>query len=326
MHILIVNNSFLPALKYGGIERAIWWLGKVLVKQGHKVSYLVTKGSYCTFADVYVYNETVPFNTLVPKGVDVIHLSFSVNEIPLKPYIIMNQTNVLAQTEMDRNTVFVSANHAARYGSTVFVHNGIDPDDYGKPDFTAKKPYIHFLADAAWRVKNVTGAIKTARMARMRLRIIGGVRFNFNQGIRLTLDPNTRFEGMVGGEKKNRLLLHSAALLFPVRWHEPFGIAIIESLYFGCPVFATPYGSLPELVPPAVGFLSNKSSELAEAMQHIGSYNRQHCHQYAMDVFTATQMAAAYMRLYEKVLNGEPLNTTHPALLTVQKEKFLFFE
>ena len=41
-----------------------------------------------------------------------------------------------------------------------------------------------------------------------------------------------------------------------MRWHEPFGIALIEALYFGCPVFGTPYGSLPEIVEEGVqGFL-----------------------------------------------------------------------
>jgi len=325
MHILIVHNSFLPALKYGGIERAIWWLGKRLVAEGHKVSYLVSKGSYCPFADVHVYDTTVPFNTLIPPGVDVVHLSTGTNEMPLKPYIAMVQTNMDHQLPLNLNTVFVSANHAARYGSSVFVHNGLDPEDYGTPDFAGKKKYIHFLGDAAWRVKNVTGAIKVAAMAKIPLRVIGGVRFNFNQGIRLSFNPKTRFEGMKGGAEKNELLKNSAAMLFPVRWHEPFGIAIIESLYFGCPVFGTPYGSLPEIVIPGVGFLSNKSKELAAALQHIGDYDRRHCHNYVMENFTATKMAAGYMQLYQKVLEGKTLNAVAPQLVTLPKEKFLYF-
>jgi len=326
MHILIVNHSFLPAVKYGGTERVIWWLGKALVAQGHKVSYLVSKGSHCTFANVLLYNESVPFNTLVPADVDVVHLNHCVNEVPTKPYIFTVHGNANHQQELDINSVFVSADHAARYGSTVYVHNSIDPDDYGKPDFEHKANYIHFLGDAAWRVKNVVGAIKVASMANIPLKVLGGVRFNFNQGLRFTFNRNVRFKGMVGGHKKNELLKRSSAMLFPVRWSEPFGLAIIESLYFGCPVFGTPYGSLPELVPAQVGFLSNKSSELAAALQNRASYSSVYCHQYVMDNFTSRHMMAAYMQLYEKVLSGKTLNQKSPALLEVQAQKFLYFD
>ena len=154
-----------------------------------------------------------------------------------------------------------SKNHAARYGSHCFVHNGLDPDEYGKPSFK-KSDYFHFLGDAAWRVKNVKGAIKIASKAKVNLKVIGGNRLNISQGFRLTLNLNTSFCGMIGGVKKNEILDKSKGLIFPVRWHEPFGLAITESLYFGCPVFGTPYGSLPEIVNNEVGFLSNESTEL----------------------------------------------------------------
>ena len=325
MHILIVNNSVIPALKYGGTERMVWWLGKMLVKMGHKVSYLVAKGSHCPFADVYELNEAVPFNSQVPQAVDVVHLLSGNNEIPNKPYLITMQGNLNQAVELDTNTVFVSRNHANRYGSESFVYNCIDVEDYGKPDLIAKRKYIHFLADAAWRVKNVRGAITIARKASVPLHVIGGVRFNFNMGLRLTIDPNTRFHGMKGGDEKNRIINGSKALLFPVLWNEPFGIALIESLYFGCPIVGTPYGSLPELIPKEVGFLSAKKEELIRAVKNIDAYNRQYCHQYVMDNFTADKMALQYLKRYEKVLNGSKLNETAPRLKQVQLEKFLPF-
>lgn len=326
MHILIVNNSAIPALKYGGTERVIWWLGKMLVKMGHKVSYLVTKGSYCPFADVYELNETVPFNSQVPASVDMVHLLNGNNELPQKPYIITMQGNLNQAVELDTNTVFVSRNHANRYGSESFVYNCIDVEDYGKPDLTSKRNYIHFLADAAWRVKNVRGAIKIARKAAVPLHVIGGVRFNVNMGLRLTFDPNARFHGMKGGEEKNKIINGSKGLLFPVLWNEPFGIALIESLYFGCPVIGTPYGSLPELIPKEVGFLSAKQNELVTAVKNIDDYDRRVCHQYVMDNFTADKMALQYLALYEKVLNGQHLNAIAPKLKQVQQDKFLPFE
>ena len=96
-------------------------------------------------------------------------------------------------------------------------------------------------------MKNVRGAIQIARQARRRLVVAGGYRVNLNMGPRITLDPNVCFRGMVGGDQKNRLLNQATALLFPVIWHEPFGIAVIEALYFGCPVFATSGERCPRL-------------------------------------------------------------------------------
>jgi glycosyltransferase involved in cell wall biosynthesis len=229
--------------------------------------------------------------------------------------------------ELDQNTVFVSKNHAARFGSDSYVHNGIDPMDYGTPILNrdALKNYFHFLGDAAWRVKNVKGAIQITKLAHQKLRVVGGVRFNFNQGIRLSFDTHVKFDGMQGGTEKNEIIKYSKGLIFPVRWHEPFGLALIESLYFGCPVFGTPYGSLPEIVIPEVGYLTTTASGLADAVGHINSYSRKTCHEYVMDNFTHIHMSASYLRLYEKVLNGEKLNPRAPNLQSIQHEKFLPF-
>jgi len=326
MHILIVNNTSIPVQQYGGTERVIWWLGKELVKLGHQVSYLVGPGSYCDFATgVHLLNDTVPFNQQIPAGVDVVHLNCRVNETPKIPYIFTLHGNTNDQNPLDINTVFVSKNHANRYGSDAYVHNGIDPADYGDPGLGQKRNYFHFLGDGAWRVKNLRGAIKIAQKAKIKFRVIGGKRFNLNQGIRLTFDPSIQFEGMKGGIAKNNLLKGSEGLIFPVLWNEPFGLSIVESLYFGCPVFGTPYGSLKEIIQPSVGVTSNSMGTLVDAVQHADQFDTKTCHAYVMDNFTSTHMTVNYLKQYEMVLNGHHLNKTAPILKAIQTEKFLPF-
>jgi glycosyltransferase involved in cell wall biosynthesis len=174
-------------------------------------------------------------------------------------------------------------------------------------------------------VKNLRGAIKIAQKAKIKFRVIGGKRFNFNQGIRLTFDPRIQFDGMIGGAEKNNLLKGSKGLIFPVLWNEPFGLSIVESLYFGCPVFGTPYGSLKEIIQPSVGVTSNSLSTLVDAVQNAGQFDPKTCHQYVMENFTSYQMTKAYLSKYETVLNGQHLNKIAPTLIAIQTEKFLPF-
>ena len=116
---------------------------------------------------------------------------------------------------------------------------------------------------------------------------------------------------MVGGAVKTELLNGSKGLVFPVRWHEPFGLAVIESMYFGAPVFSTPYGALPELVPDWAGCLSNQAQTLAQAMQQQ-QWDGQRIHQHVVEHFNAQTMAQAYLRKYQQVMDGQALNAQAP--------------
>ena len=254
----------------------------------------------------------------------VVHLNDLADPGIEKPYLVTVHGNSNdAGHQFDQNTVFVSADHAGRFGSTCFVHNGLDWDGYGAWQATSRQDSFHFLGKAAWRLKNVRGAIQVCQLAGVRLKVMGGHRFNLKMGLRLTFDPRISFEGMVDDARKKELLPHSRGLVFPVLWHEPFGLAITESLYFGAPVFGTPYGSLPELVTSEVGFLSSSAGELSRAVVEAGAYSQKTCSEYAATLFNAGAMARKYLVHYETVLNGRPLNPRRPRLVSVQAEKFL---
>lgn len=323
LHILIAYKGKIPTPKYGGTSRDIWYLGKELVKMGHRITFLVGAGSRCDFAGVIYYNPEQTLASQIPDDVDLVHVHFPIPEPLPKPYMITVHGNSNKAQEFDINTTFISRDHAKRHGSEVFVYNGLGLEEYGKPQMDRPRNYLHFIGKAAWKVKNLKGCISISRASGIPLRVMGGYRVNLKMGVRITLDPKIRFEGMVGGETKNRLLNGSQALLFPVRWNEPMGLAVVESLYFGCPVFGTPYGALPELVGPEFGFLSNKKSELVEALKHVDEYDRKRCHEYVCDNFASIHMTKNFLPLYEKVLNGETLNPNPPKLVDPQAPQFL---
>ncbi len=344
MKILFVLNSRIPTKSYDDAERVMWWLGLQLHGMGHEPMFLVKKDSVCHFGPVFVLDEKKMFSAQIPENVDLVHFFYRppVEKFDVeKPYLITNFENSLEAETFDRNTVFLSANHAARHGGKVFVYPGLHFQEYGGVLLDFPRNYFHFLGDAAWRGKNVRGAIDLASKAGVRVHIIGGSRVNFRKGLRITLSPSARFHGVLNSDGRNMMLNGSRGLLFPILTHEPFGLAIPESLYFGCPVIGTPYGALPELIcdygktkkQPArkpgtactsdVGLLSAKHTDLLEAVQNTSQFKPERCQEYALDCFSAQRMAQDYLLLYEKVLNGKALHAKAPTMPEAPDTSFL---
>jgi glycosyltransferase involved in cell wall biosynthesis len=315
MKIVIVNMSPIPVFAYGGTERVIWDLGKSLVEYGHEVSFLVPKGSTCDFAKVIEIDPLSTWEKQIPKDTDVVHFQFQPINTKLDiPIVVTEHGNADINKALHINTIFLSKNHAERHGSSCYVYNGLDWRNYGEIDWNIKRDHYHFLGKAAWRLKNVSGAIDIAKRLEFPLYVLGGNRFNFKRGIRLTFTPKAKFFGMVGGQEKLNLLNTSRGLIFPVRWHEPFGLAIIESMYFGCPIFSTPYGAIPELVPQQCGELSTSSDKLIQAIRdrEIDPFV---CHQHVVDEFNVKNMMYGYLEKYKIAINGKYLNQKQPCLM-----------
>lgn len=325
MKIALVHNAVLPVHKYGGTERVIWDLAKELHRKGHEITFIVKRDSQISFGRKIAIESIKDINHGLPKDIDVVHFHSEIEGMKNlhKPYVFTMHGNVSKGVELDINTIFVSRNHAERYNSEAFVYNGLDWNEYQIPNLNNSRNCFHFLGKGAWRVKHLQGAIDLIKKTKSeKLKVLGGVRFNFNMGIRLTLTPRVHFFGMVDNITKSEIMNTSKGLIFPILWNEPFGLAIIESLYFGCPIFGTPYGSLKELVFDEVGFLSNKENDLLQAILQSHKYDRKICHQYAIENFNASIMAENYISFYKKVLDGESINFHKPQLLK-EEPKYL---
>nr|AQQ74586.1 hypothetical protein [uncultured bacterium] len=305
LHIAIICPGSLPVPAYGGTERVAWGLARELVRAGHRVTLLTSGNSQADFAHCIRYNPGTSLEAQVPADVDFIHLHAPFRTQTIRrPHMYTIQGNAKPGETYSQNTVFVSRNHARRHGSEAYVLNGLYWPDYGQVDWTTPRKHLLFLAKASRSEKNLRGSRKAARKAGLPLAVLGGSGWDIR--------GNTRYYGMVGGEKKNRLLNQGLALLFPILWEEPFGLAVIEALYFGCPVIATPRGAMPELVTPEVGILSENPDDWAQAAAQSGSYDRKALHEYVREEFSASRVAADYLRYYERVLNGEVLNPKAP--------------
>ncbi|HEU5396693.1 MAG TPA: glycosyltransferase, partial [Verrucomicrobiae bacterium] len=218
-----------------------------------------------------------------------------------KPFVVTVEGNGKPGERFHANTIFVSRQHAANHGSKHFVHNGLDPAEYRCA--AARGDYAVFLAKARWPVKNLAGAIAVARRAGVELCVLGSRNWPFDLQKRMPAFRGVRYLGMTGGEEKREWLARARCLIFPVRWHEPFGIALIEALAAGAYVAGTPYGSLPEIVAPGTGVLETDAETLAEAVRHPERFDPAKCREHIMrSGFSHLDMARAYLRYYEAIL------------------------
>ncbi|OFZ20568.1 MAG: hypothetical protein A2X94_11125 [Bdellovibrionales bacterium GWB1_55_8] len=320
MHIVLYHDAIIPPPKYGGTERVLYWLTRALASLSHEVTLIAREGSHVEGAEVIGLkpDEHATWWNYIPKSADIVHLNGTPHRHLGFPLLVTIHGNGQPGEVFHPNTVFVSRRHAEIHGSTHYVHNGIDPDDYFVAD--DRDEYLVFLAKASWSVKNLAGAIEVARAARMPLEVMGNR--DWPLGLRRPGFHGIRYHGMVGNEEKRRILSRAKGLLFPVRWDEPFGLAVVEALASGCPVFATPYGSLPEIVTPDCGFLSNHVSEHVSAIQK-NAFSPLQCRERVLHHFSHMDMAKRYVRYYEQVLTQGGLQTPAPRRISSTSPKEL---
>ncbi|MCW3818069.1 glycosyltransferase [Micromonospora sp. DR5-3] len=111
-----------------------------------------------------------------------------------------------------------------------------------------------------------------------------------------------RWVGTVAGQERDDLLAGARAALFPLRWEEPGGTAVVESLALGTPVVAVARGCLPELVEHGrTGLLTTDEEELGDLVMAAGLLEADECRREAAARFTPRVMAERYVGLYEQV-------------------------
>lgn len=125
----------------------------------------------------------------------------------------------------------------------------------------------------------------------------------FREEVEPHLDAGVRWIGSVGGAAKEDLLRTARAVLFPLRWDEPGGTAVVEALASGVPVVAMRRGVLPELVDHGVtGWLADDEDEFADYLLRIDELDRDACRAVAERRFSPAVMAGRYEGFYRHVL------------------------
>jgi glycosyltransferase involved in cell wall biosynthesis len=149
-------------------------------------------------------------------------------------------------------------------------------------------------------------AIEIARRAGRRLLVCGIVQDEafYRERIAPQVDGDrVVYLGSVGPDDRGRILGSAAALLHPIRFAEPFGLSVVESMACGTPVIAYRKGAMPEVVDEGVtGRLVTDVDEAVDAVAGIGSIDRTGCAARARQRFSADRMVEDYLTIYRKIV------------------------
>lgn len=100
----------------------------------------------------------------------------------------------------------------------------------------------------------------------------------------------------------------AAAMLFPIDWPEPFGLAMIESMAAGTPAIAFRRGSVPEVIDEGVtGFIVDDVEAAVHAVERVGELPRIGVRRAFESRFGVQRMADEYLDVYAGLLREQAM-------------------
>jgi glycosyltransferase involved in cell wall biosynthesis len=323
-----------PPHLYGGIELVVDRLAQGFQAAGHDVVLFTTGDSTCPVPRRWLLEESegVRIGFSVPevrhvlaayeslRDVDIVHdhsvlgpiLSDRYTDLPVVTTVHGELNGELRDIyERVAHTVSVIAvSNAQRKPAPELpvarvIHHGIDAADF--PIGNGDGGYLLFLGRLS-PDKGAGRAIDVARKADVPLLLAGKMREPwerdyFEARVAPFLSEQIQYLGEVGHARKLELLAGARALLFPIRWNEPFGLVMIEALACGTPVLAFPEGAAPEVVEHGrTGFLCEDEAEMAEAVLKLDQLERAACRAAVVGYFSTERMINEHIDLYEELL------------------------
>jgi glycosyltransferase involved in cell wall biosynthesis len=332
----------IPPKKYGGIEWIVYSLCEGLTKLGHKVTFFATGDSKAPGKHVKTFPKSLiesgvswqdhTYNMMNlseafkrANDFDIIHThvdlwdlyfapivktkvlhtvhnplySSNKGDSRLKMFDHFRKNNFALISKSQRNLSWV------RFGKTAhIIYNGIRMQEF---KFNPK-PKDRFVWSARVdKYKGIENVIEIAEKTKIKLILAGRLdptqQDYFDKKIKPRLGKNIKFIGEYSREEKSDFFGQAKALIYPIEWHEPFGLNMVEAQACGTPVIAFNKGSVPEVVQHnKTGFVVKDIAEAIRAVKKIDQIKRQDCRQWVKKNFSQEVMVKNYEKLYYKLL------------------------
>lgn len=327
-----------PPRLYGGTERIVSYLTEELTAMGHDVTLFASGDSITSAKLAPVCQQALRLNPSVvdplpyymlllkelrarARDFDILHFHIDLFHFPLfSPRAARTLTTLHGRQDLpDLQALYlgfpemplVSISHAQRtpfpegnFAGTVL--HGI-PRELLPLSLHPRGGYLAFLGRVSDE-KGVDRAIAIASAVGMPLKIAAKVdKFDelyFQRVIKpLLCAGGVEFIGEIDERRKATFLGQARALLFPIRWPEPFGIVMIEAMACGTPVLAFRAGSVPEVIDEGVsGLIVDSVPEAVRKMGTLLNLDRARVRRQFEARFTARRMAEDYVQIYRSRL------------------------
>lgn len=333
-----------PPRRYGGTERVVSSLADALSAKGHQVT-VFANGESRVNADLVVCRDrSLLTDERLTEGIadtilmldrvrrmsnrfDILHFHTELLHFPIFEDLA-DKTVTTCHSRLDhvglphffrryREFPMVSISQAQRRqlpdaNWVATIHHGYPLDLFRhRPGETGKGHggYLAFLGRIA-PDKGIDTAIEIARRAKLPLKIAARInsfdRPYWEQAIKPQVDGRQiEYVGEIGDAQKTEFLNGARALVFPIRWPEPFGLVMIEAMACGTPVIAYPCGSVPEVIDDGVtGRIVGSVDEALSAISDVGRLDRMQIRKRFEQRFSSGRMAEDYLDLYERLISA----------------------
>ena len=326
MRVAIISTPHVPTPPrgYGASELIAGLVAEGLHRRGHQVRLFACAGSTAAVEECRTFREIETAQTFDQR--ELIHVGHALREAadcdiihnhcvsvgPAfahfvdRPFLTtLHYLHPIVHSFPDAAYVAVSDHQKQslpRLNVVGRVYNGIDLREF--PLNVERDDYLIFLGRFHPN-KGADIAISVAERLGRRLIIAAPAppddkRDWFEQCIRPRLSESIEWIGPVEGQEKAKLLGRAAATLLPLRWDEPFGLVMIESMACGTPPIAIRRGAAPEIIVDGIsGWLVDDAAQMASAVERAQQIDPFICRRHVEVNFTADRMVDAYITLYE---------------------------
>jgi glycosyltransferase involved in cell wall biosynthesis len=336
-----------PPRFYGGTERVVSYLTEELVRAGHDVTLFASGDSdttarlepICaralrldpTVLDPLIYHM-IMFNRIAAQAAqfDVIHfhtdyLHFASVVAQARPMVTtlhgrLDLPDLPAIYAEFPDLPLVSISNSQRRplpraNWCATVPHGVPRDLYALG--TGAGGYLAFIGRISPE-KRLDRAIEIAGRVGLPLKIAAKVDKVDRDYFKSVIDPLLRrpgieFLGEISDADKGEFLGNATALLFPIDWPEPFGLAMMEAMANGTPVVAFRRGAVPEVVDDGVtGLVVDSVNAAVAAVPRVLEFSRGRIRREFEKRFSAGRMASDYLAVYEGLCAGRAARRQRP--------------